>query len=546
MWPIVSDIELYCQWESGAEALSAGELNQGFNELTEVVFTTPSDVDCQLTIDDEPMAVDCSTGTRAWTWKPGFFAGEVRAELLSVHDAVLGTWRLDVCSDDDKLGKDTFDGIVAELLAFDEELVLGQEPATRRLGSLGTSENPLVALARLRIHANAILQACMAVSREPIHALRSRRHRIPLHLVRRADRQTAMAALREPELLSAVGGLEVDESLHHECDVRANVPHAERHYDSAANRCIVAVLHALVRRCENLRGRLEELVVNEKESGTVTSLAQRWSVRQRLLDRVQDQLKQMLRRRPFNQVSRAETTAAGLNAVAAHPLYARVYRLAWLALRGGFKGEDPADLLPLSPTWGIYERWCFVRLVRMLQEWLPEFRWEQSQPRNVSAERCWQGSADGVVLQLLFQPRFRSTNGLARDGCWSVSGLRIPDIVLLRRSGSESDFFVLDAKYRASRSNVLDAMASAHIYQDSLRYGDQRPIASLLLIPDTSNVQWLENEHFVGDHRVGVARLDPATAAPSWLRTLLLGESSGRRLNRPVPGFAADPTNNEH
>ena len=33
----------------------------------------------------------------------------------------------------------------------------------------------------------------------------------------------------------------------------------------------------------------------------------------------------------------------------------------------------------------------------------------------------------------------------------------------------------MDAKYRTSRVAVLDAMASAHIYQDSLRIGACRP-----------------------------------------------------------------------
>ena len=83
-------------------------------------------------------------------WVPGFYAGEVRAELLDRDDRALGTWRLDVSPDAGKAGRDLFERMINEIVDFDARLVVGEEPARRRLGALGETEDPLVWLERLR------------------------------------------------------------------------------------------------------------------------------------------------------------------------------------------------------------------------------------------------------------------------------------------------------------------------------------------------------------------------------------------------------------
>jgi hypothetical protein len=72
---------------------------------------------------------------------------------------------------------------------------------------------------------------------------------------------------------------------------------------------------------------------------------------------------------------------------------------------------------------------------------------------------------------------------------------------------------LLDAKYRSSRANVLDAMTSAHVYRDSLRIGEQRPEAALLLLPAGGDAERLQDEDFQRAHQVGVAVLTPAAKA---------------------------------
>jgi len=83
--------------------------------------------------------------------------------------------------------------------------------------------------------------------------------------------------------------------------------------------------------------------------------------------------------------------------------------------------------------------------------------------------------------------------------------------------GSDLRFVVFDAKYRASRANVLDAMASAHIYHDSLRIGLRRPEAAFLLVPSGGGTPWLEDAIFQAEHGVGVLplSLDVDTALPA-------------------------------
>ena len=99
----------------------------------------------------------------------------------------------------------------------------------------------------------------------------------------------------------------------------------------------------------------------------------------------------------------------------------------------------------------------------------------------------------------------------------------MPDLVLRVDPPGGTRFVVLDVKYRASRANVLDAMASAHIYQDSLRIGSCRPDAALLLVPAGGGARWLEDIAFHSEHRVGVHVFAPGsnTALPAIITAAL-------------------------
>jgi hypothetical protein len=94
-----------------------------------------------------------------------------------------------------------------------------------------------------------------------------------------------------------------------------------------------------------------------------------------------------------------------------------------------------------------------------------------------------------------------------------ASKQREPDLLLAAQWHGSLRFLLLDAKYRSSRDNVLDAMTSAHVYRDSLRIGEGRPEAALLLLPAAHGAEWLQNPDFQRIHQVGADVLSPIARA---------------------------------
>jgi hypothetical protein len=293
-----------------------------------------------------------------------------------------------------------------------------------------------------------------------------------------------------------------------------DVPVAEQHFDGAANRCLVAFARAVLNRIRWVTDELERRAADDTPSDTRTALAPRWPVRRDFLARLHDEVLRILRREPFSRVTRPEITAAGLNATAADPFYSRAQGLAWRILRLGLSGPPIDERLWMSPTWEIYERWCFIRLARMLRSAYPHLTWNHADRHPTKAIAARRGSSGHSSVELLLQPVFLSWD---QSGArWrSLSGQRVPDLVITYESSEGVRFIVLDAKYRVDRGSVLEGMGSAHLYHDALRYCGRSPDLALLLIPGPSGAQWLEDASFHGEHRVGATVLGPLQATPS-------------------------------
>ena len=489
----------------------------GFYELQEVTFQGPACPGWRLLVDDAPLKqVDDSRGE--WKWTPSFYAGEVDVEMRNADDMPVGRWRLDVYPDPKKASRKVFQQMLDDIFKYNPALAIGREPAQRQFGTLDEFDDPIIKFYRLRSRAEQIDRSLAAVIREPIQTLRSRRHLTLPHLVRRADRQSVRAALRQPLLLAIAGVLPKEKVFYSQPPV-VDTPAVEYHYDNPANRCLFYMLQQLRQRRSELMKKLQEKVEKENSSETKTALAPRWPAWKMELCQLDQRLKRASRQLPFRDVTRPEMTAAGLNAVAAHPLYAQFWRVGWEALRRGIAGQEPVDWLPLNPTWGIYERWCFVKMSQWVKELFPEMDW--SDPSDTTKEyQLLEGKSEvGNMVRLQFQKTFKNTKGEKKE-FWSISSERRPDIVLDWTIGNNTGFLIFDPKYT---KDALNNMKTAHIYNDSLRMCHRRPAASILLVPAASGASWLEKQDFIVKNRVGVLPLHPDLEPPQWFEDWVRG-----------------------
>jgi hypothetical protein len=111
--------------------------------------------------------------------------------------------------------------------------------------------------------------------------------------VRRVDRRTATALARSPAVAVLFGG--ADDKSTAGKDSRLDVPIVEETLDAAANRAMLALVLALMRRARSLRERLQELVEREPISETRTSLSARWPARRQVLEDLTVRLKVLYR-----------------------------------------------------------------------------------------------------------------------------------------------------------------------------------------------------------------------------------------------------------
>ena len=495
-----------------------GTVTRGFHEGRKYWIRKPI-VDAQLLIDDQPL--ESSDGY--WVWSPGFYAGQVRAELLVHGCQVVATYVLDVSPAPGKLGRDVFQVMLDEIWNFDPRLVLGTEPPQSPVGHETQVADPWLEYARLRSYGDSFVRALGAIARHPIRELRAERALLPLQYVRRADRQTALAAVRIPAVSAVLAGH--DSSLPSTKTLPLfDVPVTQETLDAAANRCIAMVTQAVARRALQLKQTLEMAADSEIESETRSDLASRWPRRRVFLNGLLQQLRQVQGVSPIRDVTRLEISAAGLNAVSADPAYSRAYALAWRILRHGVDGPPDGEQMWICPTWEIYERWCFVRMGKALQAHRPEYRWSVLAGHKSNARAALAAfKGNEVCTELLLQPQFPAGDANSKSGFRSVSGRREPDIVITFCEGSRRRWYVLDAKYRTTRSNVLDAMSSAHIYRDSLRWHQRKPESAVLLVPRSGGAPWMEEPDFIHAHHVGVCALSPDTDIGELLDNLTVG-----------------------
>jgi hypothetical protein len=478
--------------------VSLEALNVGFTERSTYHFIARKD--WALYVDDVRLEIVNWEGEAAWQWKPGFFAGEVMAELFDERLERVGICRLDVSPDSKKLGGETFSAMVNEILDFDPALLFGTEDAQVAIGAEGGMTSHHLQYSRLRRYGDHLMVGLKQITQKPLTTLKRERAFVSAHQVKRLDTTAIRKAFGSP------GGRAL---LHPEIaekpplnTVRFDVPIAYEDQDNAANQAVGLILSEVIRRCKKVSIALRVMAAKIEVSDTRSPLAPRLERRLAYLASLQARLERVNNQMPFRGLSNRSLSSAGLNAISSHPAYARAYRFGWFILRPGVLGRLPEESLWISPTWEVYERWCFAMVVQQLQQLCPHFRWKRHSSTKID-RILWRGVGRGTTIDVWLQVPCPAVDKKPYKGFQSLSRRRVPDIVVTLDSPERKRFIVFDAKYRSSRFGVLDAMESAHLYHDCLRWNGHKADVVLLAIPRGGSVPILESSDYQTLNGVG-------------------------------------------
>jgi hypothetical protein len=484
--------------------LIPGELNSGFTELDEYFIQALPNT--TLYIDDIRVEITVHQESACWQWSAGYYAGEVAVELVDLNGNEMATYRLDVSPHAGKLGSDTFASMLNDIAIFDPELLYGSEHAQSPIGNEGTLSNAHLQYSRLRRYASKIFSAYNQVLNKPLTTLRRVRNSVPAHQIKRLDTTSVRRALATANGLALLHpDVPKRPSLN---TVHLNVPTAFESLDNAANQALALVLHEILRRCNVVITRFTEMSRTETKSDTRSALAPRLARRIEFLIQMRQRLERIANTPLFRNLSRRQLSAAGLNAISAHPEYARAYRFTWYALRAGLQGQTAAESLWISPTWEIYERWCYVKVIEQFRLRFPHLRWKRFRLSKKIDRLLWRGVDENQVIDVWLQGLCPAIDQPSWRGFSSLSRERSPDIIITQTLQKQPKrFIVLDAKYRTARPYVLESMSSAHLYHDGLLWNGVKPDAALLLIPRADQVKVLQDSVFQVQHGVGVIGL---------------------------------------
>lgn len=494
-----------------------GQVCTGFQERGHYLIRKPNR-GMALFVDDAPLPSDADEFF--WEWSPGFYAGQVIAELQVPDQHGIHQFLLDVSPDPDKAGQALFAQYIAEVADYAPELLLGTEPATQGLSGQSSLTNIWIAYVRLRAFAPKYIRALRAVVANPIMRLSHYRERLPIHLARHVDVTTVQRLANNATLLITVAtlakGNAVPELLLD--DTTVDIPFNEPTVDNPANQQLLRQLLDTIRRVEWVTTELQGY--RERASETETEMLTRIPRRLRYLKAIWRGLTNIARHYPFANVSHRESSAAGLNAVSGLPNYAHAHQFGVKLLKRGVSRLDVEERLYIGPTWQIYEAWCFCTLAKCLERAFPEYQWRR---RNSVArvDMLVEGISDGTRIRLYFQLTSPSIAPAKSHGYYSISRERRPDLMLEIQEEERVHFVALDAKYMASRQNILEAMSSAHIYRDSIKKEDKPPTWSLLLVPTTHAVAELAAWGYRKKYGVGCVELSSTETARQLIDSVL-------------------------
>jgi len=432
--------------------------------------------------------------TGGYEWTPGFFAGmaTVSVDLAASHTA---EFLLSVSPPTSKATDAQLLAMVEAVREFDVNLLVGDSAGKMGFGKeeMHDAFAALVQIQRMRRYGPQFVQALRRLAKTPHQSFVSESQWVPLTRVR----QLSPDSLKDRRVAALLVSSQLDVEELESTQVRSRNP--VRSVDTPANRTLTALLRRVKARNHSLLESLQQGL-----PGDPTENLARQPRREEALLGLSGSLLGISLKEPFNAFKgQVQTSAAGLTQIAASPLYQQAYRLGSLALATGLKGEQ-LDALSVNYSWGIYETWClFAVLTACGVATGSQFR--RTHSTWVTSDVCYEFEVTSSRrLQVHFQAKFPALSPLKGKACWSISRERYPDILVLDIHDESARSLVLDAKWRSGRTNLLEAMESAHLYHDALRIQGKQPGLCLLLAPGLSDVPEIASDQYLTANRVGV------------------------------------------
>lgn len=193
-------------------------------------------------------------------------------------------------------------------------------------------------------------------------------------------------------------------------------------------------------------------------------------------------LDEALRRPPLYRVSSQDLIQTPEIVSRSNPEVVQTHQLVQQILSPTFSLQSGQFPVSGRNSFGIYELWCFQQMIDCCTVVCKSEPIDQPEdPLKWGGTIRWRTGSE--LLQLHYNPRFVAYWDHKKNTSrpYSLVGEQRPDFVLQYRDR----WLILDAKYRSTRINVLDAFSSAFSYVASLKIpGIQRdPVGCLLLVP---------------------------------------------------------------
>jgi hypothetical protein len=414
-----------------------------------------------------------------WTWDTGFCIGYARLDLLDEGGCSLASAHLHVCSDDGKLSSLELEHMLQDLLDWAPESITGENQTALFFGPKGDLAAN-VAYERLKQYAPSFYRALLACQFQPHATFEPRARSVSIDRVRRLSRKPLQNPRIAAYAAAAISG-QLPENLP---TVRTERP--ERTLDTSANRS----LWTMARRVLSVSNRLRENIETAQRDGKADE-ALKYERRIVVLEGIASSLLSTFPWFKRSGIKEHQDLSSGLTQMMQMPAYRRAARFNALLKSSTFDPSSNESPLPLNSTWGLYEQWCFECVAREIAK-ITGLHLQPSYSVLTAGAKAYVFNARSARIIVAAQVKFPSGPELERGSIrYSISRERIPDIVLIIAYAGRTTWYIFDAKYRQSKANVLDAMASAHIYRDSLFLKENRCGAALLLTPGAAfNEKW--------------------------------------------------------